>query len=64
MRVAENTETLEWHQTHFRESCEACHQKIIVHAFRPKCKFRRATYGHCETIGCRKRMMEVCYLGS
>lgn len=60
----ENRDTLEWSMAHFHENCEACHERIVVHAFRKKGKFRKAVYGACWKDGCRKRGQEVCYLGA
>jgi hypothetical protein len=60
----ENQNTLEWYMKNFRENCEACHERIVVHAFRAKGKLRKAIYGHCEKDGCRKKNDEIAYLGA
>ena len=65
MRKETPEQSLEWYQHNFHENCEACHERIEVHAFRAKQNGnRRAVYGHCTKEGCRKKNAEVCYLGT
>jgi hypothetical protein len=55
--------SLECYMANYVEYCEACGGRIVIHAFRRETKqFKKSVCGHCETTGCRKRMMEVRYI--
>ena len=56
--------TLEWQEKNFREFCERCKEKLIVHAYRPHGKGRQCiTYAHCVKKTCGKFMSEIAFMG-
>lgn len=56
--------SLEYYIDNFHETCEACGQKVVVHAFRKRTPVKKqAIYASCANKGvCRKAGWEICYL--
>lgn len=55
--------TLEEAMIRFRETCEACDSKLVVHAFRKKSSQKKQIiYCHCENKTCRKYNQEIAFI--